>query len=32
MEAEGPLFEGEIERAKAWAGTLLERSNQQAGN
>jgi flavodoxin len=31
MESEGPLFEGEIERAKAWAGTLLERVNQQAG-
>ncbi len=30
-EREGPLYEGELERAEAWAETLLERLNGKVG-
>lgn len=30
MEREGPLYEGEIERAQAWAQTILDRLNGAA--
>jgi flavorubredoxin len=32
IERCGPLFEGEIERAKTWAISLLEKINQESGN
>lgn len=31
VDKEGPLYEGEIERAKAWAATILERLPGQEG-